>query len=118
MSTSTNPLANCSTKEQVLAKVAAGEASVEQAVAWMDTQGRQKYNLRFKVSEKGGISVYGLQSRFPVTLYPEQWEALYEQGEQLKAFIAKPETQKLAKANQTTAKAAKAMAKVAERAAA
>ena len=31
--------------------------------------------LRFKVSEKGGISVYGL-GRFPVTLYVEQWERL------------------------------------------
>ena len=28
------------------------------------------------VSEKGGISVYGLQ-RFPVTLYLEQWERLF-----------------------------------------
>lgn len=31
--------------------------------------------LRFKVSEKGAVSVYGL-GRFPVTLYLEQWENL------------------------------------------
>lgn len=31
--------------------------------------------LRLKVSEKGGVSVYGL-GRFPVTLYREQWERL------------------------------------------
>ena len=31
--------------------------------------------LTLKVSEKGGISVYGL-GRFPVTLYPEQWEKI------------------------------------------
>src|SRR5207249_4498555 len=31
--------------------------------------------ITFKVSEKGGVSVYGL-GRFPVTLYKEQWEEL------------------------------------------
>ena len=108
MSATTNPLAHCTTKEEVLALVAAGQASVEQAVAWMDEQGRQKYRLSFKVAEKGGISVYGLQRQYPVTLYPEQWEALFEQAEALKAFIAKPESQAAAKMNQAKAKAAKA----------
>jgi len=28
--------------------------------------------IRMKVSEKGGVSVYGM-GRFPVTLYKEQW---------------------------------------------
>jgi len=28
--------------------------------------------LEFRVSEKGGVTVYGL-GRFPVTLYYEQW---------------------------------------------
>jgi hypothetical protein len=110
MSTATNPLANCTTKEEVLAKVASGEASVEQASAWMDEQGRQKYRLSFKVADKGGISVYGLQRQFPVTLYSEQWEALFNHAAALKEFIAKPETQKHAKANQAKAKAAKAAA--------
>ncbi len=41
----------------------------------------------FKVSEKGGVSVYGL-GRFPVTLYPEQWERLLAMGDDIKAFIA------------------------------
>jgi len=31
--------------------------------------------ISMKVSEKGGLSVYGL-GRFPVTLYREQWEKL------------------------------------------
>lgn len=34
--------------------------------------------LQIAVSEKGGISVYGL-GRFPVTLYFEQWERLFNQ---------------------------------------
>jgi hypothetical protein len=41
----------------------------------------------FKVSEKGAVSVYGL-GRFPVTLYPEQWERLLGMGDDLRAFIA------------------------------
>ncbi|HZU76030.1 MAG TPA: hypothetical protein VFA70_04645 [Dehalococcoidia bacterium] len=39
-----------------------------------------------KVSEKGGVSVYGL-GRFPITLYPEQWEKLLGMADQITAFI-------------------------------
>src|SRR5256885_3798339 len=42
--------------------------------------------ITFKVSEKGGVSVYGL-GRFPVTLYKEQWEKLLDMVEELRAFI-------------------------------
>jgi hypothetical protein len=42
--------------------------------------------LRFKVSEKGAVSVYGL-GRFPVTLYLEQWNKLLSQANELRAFI-------------------------------
>lgn len=40
-----------------------------------------------KVTEKGGISMYGL-GRFPVTLYRSQWEAVLAKHEELRAFIA------------------------------
>jgi len=40
-----------------------------------------------KVSEKGGVSVYGL-GRFPVTLYREQWERLLDMADDIRAFIA------------------------------
>jgi hypothetical protein len=43
--------------------------------------------LAMKVSEKGGLSVYGM-GRFPVTLYKEQWLKLLEMGDEIKAFIA------------------------------
>jgi hypothetical protein len=43
-----------------------------------------------RVSEKGGVSVYGL-GRFPVTLYKEQWLKLLEMTEALKAFIVENE---------------------------
>ena len=42
--------------------------------------------IDFKVSEKGGVSVYGL-GRFPVTLYYEQWTRLLNHSEELRAFL-------------------------------
>jgi hypothetical protein len=49
-------------------------------------QGRKRGTLDYKVSEKGGVSVYGL-GRFPVTLYYEQWIRLLDQAEQIRAFM-------------------------------
>jgi hypothetical protein len=43
-------------------------------------------SLSLKVTEKGGISLYGM-GRFPVTLYRSQWEQVIAHGEQIKAFI-------------------------------
>jgi hypothetical protein len=42
--------------------------------------------MEFRVSEKGGVSVYGL-GRFPVTLYYEQWIKLLDAVPDLKVFI-------------------------------
>ena len=42
--------------------------------------------MGFKVTDKGGLSVYGL-GRFPVTLYRGQWERLLAKAEDIKAFI-------------------------------
>jgi hypothetical protein len=42
--------------------------------------------LSLKISEKGGLSVYGL-GRFPVTLYKEQWTKLLDMAEDIRAFI-------------------------------
>ena len=43
--------------------------------------------MSMKVSEKGGLSVYGM-GRFPVTLYKEQWLKLLDLSEEIRAFIA------------------------------
>jgi hypothetical protein len=43
--------------------------------------------MTLKVSEKGGVSVYGL-GRFPVTLYKEQWLKLLDMAADIRAFIA------------------------------
>ncbi len=47
--------------------------------------------VSLKVSEKGGVSVYGL-GRFPITLYKEQWAKLLDMSEQIRAFIAENES--------------------------
>ena len=42
--------------------------------------------VSMKVSEKGGLSVYGL-GRFPITLYQEQWLKLLDMSDDIRAFI-------------------------------
>jgi hypothetical protein len=47
---------------------------------------RQSRAVSLKVSEKGGLSVYGL-GRFPVTLYKEQWTKLLDMADDIRAFL-------------------------------
>ena len=47
-------------------------------------------SVSLKVSEKGGVSVYGM-GRFPVTLYKEQWLKLLDMGQEIRDFIAENE---------------------------
>jgi hypothetical protein len=42
--------------------------------------------VSLKVSEKGGLSVYGL-GRFPITLYKEQWTKLLGLSDEIRAFL-------------------------------
>ncbi len=42
--------------------------------------------LTLKISEKGGLSIYGL-GRFPVTLYKEQWLKLLSMTDEIRAYI-------------------------------
>jgi hypothetical protein len=65
------------TYEELKAKLAALEEK---------NKTRQRGEIAFKVSEKGGVSVYGL-GRFPVTLYYEQWIRLLDQAQQLREFL-------------------------------
>ena len=53
----------------------------------LEKQGaRRTGSLEFRVSEKGGVSVYGL-GRFPVTLYYEQWNRLLGAADEIKQFM-------------------------------
>jgi hypothetical protein len=49
-------------------------------------------SVSLKVSEKGGVSVYGL-GRFPVTLYKEQWLRLLAMADEIRTFIKEHDTQ-------------------------
>ena len=51
---------------------------------------RMAKGVTLKVSEKGGVSVYGL-GRFPVTLYQEQWAKLLAMADDIRAFIRENE---------------------------
>ena len=46
----------------------------------------QRAGGTIRVSEKGGVSVYGM-GRFPVTLYKEQWLRLLDMAEEIRTFI-------------------------------
>jgi hypothetical protein len=73
-------------KEEVLAKVAAGELSVDEAAKLLGESEQPRGALYCKVSPKGGMSLYGLQ-RMPVTLYIEQWERLLNFADEIQKFM-------------------------------
>ena len=55
-------------------------------LAELEAQKQRTGNMSFKVSDKGGVSVYGL-GRFPVTLYYEQWMKLLNRAQDLRDFL-------------------------------
>jgi len=65
---------------------------LRQENAELRTKVQRGKNLELKVSQKGAVSVYGL-NRFPVTLYKEQWERLLEFQEQIRDFIRDHESE-------------------------
>ena len=65
------------TKEELLARIAELEKQAG---------GKRSGRMEFKVSEKGGVSVFGL-GRFPVTLYYEQWTRLLDSVDALRSFL-------------------------------
>ena len=74
-------------KDEILTKLAAGELSTEEASKLLDElQQDKRTSLYCKVSQKGAISVYGLQ-RMPVTLHVEQWERLLDFGDDIRKFM-------------------------------
>ena len=57
---------------------------------------RSSRGVSLRVSEKGGLSVYGL-GRFPVTLYKEQWLKLLDMADDIRTFIREHESDLKAK---------------------
>jgi hypothetical protein len=58
---------------------------------------RQRRGGHLRVSDKGGVSVYGL-GRFPVTLYKEQWLRLLDMADEIRGFIHEHESELKSKA--------------------
>jgi len=83
--------ADFATTEDYIAALEAQNAEAKAKAAKGNT-------LRLKVSEKGGLSVYGL-GRFPVTLYKEQWIRLLSHGQEIVEFIKENDNSLTAKAD-------------------
>ena len=81
------------TKEELLARIAELEKQVG---------GRKAGKLEFRVSDKGGVSVYGL-GRFPVTLYYEQWIRLLDSADGLRTFLEENKSKLKLKSERTPA---------------
>ncbi len=67
---------------EILKQVQEGKLTLEQAQVLLNPV----KPITFKVSEKGALSLYGLQ-RFPVTLYRPQWERVIAAVPELQKFI-------------------------------
>ena len=73
------------------------EAEIERLRAENERlKARGASRVSLKVSEKGGVSLYGL-GRFPVTLYKEQWAKLLDTANEIRAFIKEHDAELKAK---------------------
>ena len=78
------------TKEELMERIAQLEKQVNS---------KKSGKIEFKVSEKGGVSVYGL-GRFPVTLYYEQWIRLLDTADSLRMFLEENKSKLKLKGNE------------------
>lgn len=80
-------------KDEILAALATGELAVEEASKMLSQlEPPPRGRLYCKVSQKGAVSVYGLQ-RMPVTLYVEQWQRLLDFGDEIRKFMAEHDSE-------------------------
>jgi hypothetical protein len=47
---------------------------------------KEKRGTYLRVSEKGGVSLYGMR-RFPVTFYREEWDRILGMADEIRDFI-------------------------------
>jgi hypothetical protein len=47
---------------------------------------KEKRATYLRVSEKGGVSLYGMR-RFPITFYREEWERILALGDEIREFL-------------------------------
>ena len=56
-----------------------------------DLKAKATKQRRLKVSEKGGVSIYGIR-RFPITFYADEWDILLGMQDEIRKFIAENES--------------------------
>ncbi len=56
-----------------------------------DLKAKATKERRLKVSEKGGVSIYGIR-RFPITFYADEWDILLGMEDEIRKFIAENES--------------------------
>lgn len=61
-------------------------AKLREENAKLKAKAAARSTISFKVTEKGGVSAYGL-GRFPVTLYLSQWDRLIKSMPDLENFL-------------------------------
>lgn len=70
----------------VLALLQAGQITTDQAsqrIAELTAAAQPQQPLTLKWGEKGTLSLYGINSKFPVALYPDQWVRVAEHMPQI-----------------------------------
>jgi hypothetical protein len=53
---------------------------------------RKEREIHLKVSEKGGVSLYGIR-RFPVTFYADEWDTILGRADEIRQFIREHATE-------------------------
>jgi hypothetical protein len=47
---------------------------------------KEKRSIRLQVSQKGGVSLYGIR-RFPITFYQDEWDRILGMADEIRAFL-------------------------------
>ena len=83
------------TIEDLIVQLKAGNITPEefQTLAKPFLQSSEVKPLKPKVSEKGALSVYGLNNQWPTTLYPSQWKRLLDNADAILAFLTEHESE-------------------------
>ena len=82
----------CPTRPEILADLLAGKLELEEASELLVIAIRRENDqVQIKVSPKGGVSIYGVAARLPITLYAGQWRRLMKHIDKINEFIIENE---------------------------
>ncbi|MBW2363104.1 MAG: hypothetical protein JRG84_19580 [Deltaproteobacteria bacterium] len=66
---------------------------VEALQAQLDAErAKSQKSVSLKVSQKGGVSLYGIR-RFPITFYLEEWQQILDMEGEIRAFLSEHEAE-------------------------